>query len=47
MKGSKGIYITQITNVEKEKNEDLSSSHRLVKKDIQTVKFMSPQNFKR
>lgn len=47
MKGSKGIYRTQVTNVEKEKNEDLFSSHRLVKKDFQTAGCMSPQNFKR
>lgn len=32
MKGPKGIYRIQITNVEKEKNEDLFSSHRLVKR---------------
>lgn len=47
IKGSKGIYRTKITNGEKEKNEDLFSSHRLVKKDFQTAGFMSPQNLKR
>lgn len=47
IKGSKGIYRTQIINVEKEKNEDLFSSHRLFKKGTQTAGFMSPKNFKR
>ena len=34
IEGSKGIYRTQFIHVEKEKNEDLFSSHGLVKKGL-------------